>query len=146
MSSLELYREKERSSEAVREMSDIVGRIVSLLRFEATDVYEICRKAFEGAQILDYGKFTAIESGDFPKQWKNACADLRADDESKRLFEQVGRILGSYDLESQLERLSHIQSELSERAKLLRDKAESTRKLYTTLGAMLGLGISIVII
>ena len=146
MFSLELHREKQRQAEAVRDLADVVSRIISLLRFEATDVFQICQNAFNNAEIMDFTEFRLIDGGEFPIRWKKACQGLSTDSESKRLFEAVGGILGTCDLRSQTERLSQIHTDLTEHSKSLREKADGTKKLYTTIGALLGLGIAIVII
>ena len=146
MSAHELHTEKVRTSSAARELSEVIGKIVSLLRFEASDVYEICRKSFEGTGILDYSEFESIDGGDFPLRWLTACQNIDIDDESRRIFEAVGRVLGSCDLNTQTDRLSRLQAELSDHAKDLREKADSTKKLYTTLGAAFGIALSIIII
>ena len=146
MSAIELHSERVQSAEAVRELAEITANIVSLLRFEAADVYVICREAFRGARVLDYSLFSEIDSGDFPKRWLEACESLHLDKEALELFKSVGRVLGSCDIESQIERIERIRAELSARAKKLRERADSTKKMYSVLGALLGLGISIVII
>lgn len=146
MSSLELHREKQVAAEAVKELGEAVGRMTALMRSESADVFEICRRAFDRQTSLDMRGFKNIERGDFPKQWYDACYVLDVDDEAKKLFEEIGSFLGSYDLESQIHRLERIHHELSERARAMREKADSTRRLYTTLGAALGLTITIIIL
>ncbi len=146
MSSYEVYSERLRSAEKVRELADSVYRMISLLRFEAADVYEICRSAFNGSEFVDFSEFKGIDSGDFTEKWHNACLNLRADKDAVRIFERVGRILGSCDCESQTAMLAGISSELSERAKSLKSSAERSKRLYITFGAAIGIGISIIII
>ena len=146
MSAHELHSERVRAAEAARELSEVIGRMVSLLRFESSDVYEICRSAFDGAKILNYSEFTSISQGDFPVLWQNACLSLKVDDETRRIFSLAGSVLGCFDLQSQTERLMQLQEELHTHAESLKKKAENERKLYVTLGAAFGITVSIIII
>lgn len=142
MASLELYRRKERFAETTEELSDIVGRMIALLRFENADVYSICQEVFSDK----YPKFSSITAGDFPTLWKSACQSLGVDTETTRLFALVGDTLGTSDTQSQIEQLQIIRDDMRAHAKSLKERSAETKKLYTTLGALLGLAASIIII
>lgn len=146
LAALELHRRKERSAAVSWELSDKIAEIMAALRFEAADVYELCQRVFAGDSFSDYSAFRAIDSGDFPKKWQAACATLRTDTRSEAAFLRVGKILGSCDLQSQTELLGAVMTELREHAKAERMRAEASKKLYTTLGALLGAAVSIMII
>lgn len=146
MSSNELHAEREREAESVRELSEAVGKMITLLRFEAADVYELCGRAFEDLELLDYSDFRQIDSGDFPELWNKACQKLKTDAEALKIFESVGKVIGASDIESQTERLCQIQRELSERGKELKKKSDESKKLYRTIGALSGVAISLMII
>lgn len=142
--SYEMYGERIRIADSVNELAEVTAVIISLLRYEAADVYTVCREAFDGAVLSDYSAFKAIQSGDFPREWSRACKNLKSEPEAAKLFERIGRVLGSCDLESQIERLLDIRSELCSRAEYLKSKNESVKKLYTALGALSGIAISII--
>ena len=146
MSSFELCAKRLKSARAVAELAEAVERITALLRFESADVYEICRRAFEGFEAVDLTAFSKIESGDFGAQWEKACEALEADAEAKRLFARVGRVLGTCDAESQEAVLSGISRELYERSRAMKDSAEKSKRLYLTFGAAAGLGISVIVL
>lgn len=146
MTSLELYRLKLRDADYIKELSEVAARAVSLLRFEALDVYGVCARAFEGVELIDPKEFKSITEGDFPKMWRSACESLETDPQAAKIFASIGSVLGSCDIESQTERLELIKSELYERQRAARQKAESEKKLYAALGAFSGIGISIMII
>ena len=144
MSSYELYAGSLKKSQTARELAETVDRIIMMLRYGAADVYEICRSAFSDSE--EFKAFRSINGGDFGAQWKAACDSIDADDDSKRLFERVGRILGTSDAESQAAVLGGVSKELYEHAKELKERAERSKRLYLTFGAAIGLGISIMII
>lgn len=139
--SLEMYRGKVRLADTASELSETVGRMLTLLRFEGADVYTICREAF----TEEYPAFRAI-SNDFPVRWESVCNTLTADTETKRLMMLAGETLGASDTESQIERLTLIRDDLRAHAKELHKKAAESKRLYTTLGAAAGLAAVIFMI
>lgn len=142
LASLELQREKERLADTSEELSEIISRMISMLRFESADVFAICHEVFDEKNSV----FREISAGDFPTIWKFACETLIADSETVRIFKTVGETLGVSDALSQIERLSILRDDLHEHAKELKHKAMETKKLYTTLGALSGLAAAIIII
>lgn len=140
--SLELQREKERLADTAQELSEIIGRMISMLRFESADVFAICHEVFDNK----YPAFRGIFAGDFPTLWKSACKTLTADAETVRIFALVGDTLGTSDTLSQTEHLTILRDDLHQHAKELKRKAADTKKLYTTLGALSGLTAVIMII
>lgn len=142
LASLELQREKERLADTSEELSEIIGRMISMLRFESADVFAICHEVFDDK----YPVYRDISAGDFHTLWKSACKTLKADAETVRIFSIVGETLGTSDTLSQTERLSILRDDLHEHAKELKRKASETKKLYTTLGALSGLAAVIMII
>lgn len=146
LSATELHRQKTKEAEAARELCVVIGRAETLIHFEAADVFTVCEKVFEGVEAVDVAAFKSIRSGDFKSEWQAACDTLDVDAESKRIFRAVGQVMGSCDIESQTKRLSELRSELSEHAKNLSEKAESTKKLYASLGALLGAAVSVIFI
>ena len=142
MMSLELHHCKERIADTAGELSDVISRMISLLRFENADVYTLCRECFTD----DYMQFRSITSGDFHKLWLDSCQHISADAESKRLLALVGETLGTSDTQSQIERLKVICNDMQDHTKSLKRKVAEQKKLYTTLGALSGLAVSIMII
>lgn len=146
LAAIELHRQKARSAAVSWELSDKISEIIAALRFEAADVFELCQRVFDGESICDYSAFRAIDSGDFPVRWQSACQTLKTDSRSAAMFSRVGKILGSSDLQSQIELLEALMLELREHAKEERLRVEASKKLYTTLGALLGAAVSIMMI
>lgn len=146
LAALELYRQKARSAAASADLADRIGEIIAALRFESADVFELCRRVFTEDSVLDYSAFRAIDSGDFQKRWQQACGTLPLDISSAAAFLRIGRILGTCDLQSQTELLGAVMLDLREHSKVLRGRAEASKRLYTTLGALLGAAVSIMII
>lgn len=143
MMSLELHHCKERIADTAGELSDVISRMISLLRFENADVYTLCRECFTD----DYMQFRSITSGDFHKMWLDACnCCMSADTETKRMLINVGETLGTSDTQSQIERLKVICNDMQDHTKSLKWKVAEQKKLYTTLGALSGLAVSIMII
>lgn len=144
--SLELYRQRLLKAEIAKDLADKIAEITALLRFESADVYELCQTVFSGRQPCDYSAFVKITSGNFPALWENACKSLPTDARSAALFLRAGKILGSCDSESQIKLLAALHNELREHSKAIYDRAEGLKKLYTTLGALLGAAVSIMMI
>ena len=143
MASAELYRDKLKEAESPKLLADAVSRISSRLRFSSDDVFSLAQSAFPDAGISGSEAFLKISSGNFSERWKAACCGLSADEASKRLFSELGEILGTSDAQSQTDRLGVIEAGLRERHAYLVRKAESTKRLYTALGALSGIGIAI---
>lgn len=142
MTSFELLRRKERVAETAGELSDIIGKMISLMRFESADVYTLCRECFTDG----YPQFQAITDGNFHQLWLISCQSISADAETMRLFKLVGEILGTSDTQSQTDRLQVIRDDLRDHAKSLKQRNAGQKKLYTTLGALSGLAVTILII
>ena len=112
MASAELYRDKLREAESPKLLADAVSRISSRLRFSSDDVFSLAQSAFPDAVISGAEAFLKITSGDFSERWKAACGGLSADEASKRLFSELGEILGTSDAQSQADRLGVIEAGL----------------------------------
>ncbi len=146
LSASELNRQKLAEADAVRELCGVISRIEAMVRFEAADVYTICRRAFDGVKSADCGTFKEIDGGDFSEKWQSACDALNIDGEAKKIFREAGYVMGSCDAITQSERLSELKSALSERASTLSKRADETKKLRLTLGALLGAAVSVIFI
>ncbi|MEG1849941.1 MAG: stage III sporulation protein AB [Oscillospiraceae bacterium] len=84
----------------------------------------------------------------FLQAWENAVrnseAALNRDD--RTVLAQIGAFLGMSDLETQDSQLSLLAEQLAARLAAARDKTESSAKLSSTLGALLGLALAVLII
>ena len=141
MISNELHRRKVRLADTVADLAEAISRMITMLRFEAADVYTLCREAFTDS----FPAFRGISS-DFPSQWQGACKTIQADSETERLILLAGETIGASDALSQCERLTLIRDDLRSHAESLKQKAMESKKLYTTLGAAAGFAAAIIMI
>ena len=82
----------------------------------------------------------------FPELWAKACESEFSDPETKRFALTAGEILGSSDAWSQAERLRILQEDIRLHAESMRQKYDSEKRIYKTVGAFSGLALSIMII
>lgn len=140
--SVELCRRKERLSDSARDLSDCVGKAISMLGFLRSDVYKISKEAFGAC----FKSFDFDKTAPFPELWAKACESEFSDPETKRLALTAGEILGSSDAWSQAERLRILQEDIRLHAESMRQKYDSEKRIYKTVGAFSGLALSIMII
>lgn len=85
---------------------------------------------------------------DFPTAFKTNIenSSLELDVEDKRIFKNLGDLLGATDLNGQLHGIGYIETLLSEQLNIAKLKYQGQGKIYRTLGVLSGLAIGIILI
>ena len=137
----ELHRKKESLASLTYDLADCFSALITRISFGCEDVFS----AVNAALGEKFSEFT-LSGGDFPTLWETACRKTFNDPETLRLCLSAGGILGTSDADSQSERLKIIRDGIIKRADVLKEKSDGSKKLYVTLGAALGLAVSIMVI
>ncbi len=127
------------------ELIESLERMSAGMRFRSYDVYQLCEASFEGCEELS--AFKNI-TGCFKTSWEEACsfAIKGIDQNTYSQLLSIGDFLGEYDLESQLQKLDYIASDI--RKRLDKAEAEQThkKKLYYSVGLFIGMMICLILI
>lgn len=142
----------------MRELEAAIAMIEELslqIRYRALPVYELAN-ALESSKGLEPLRFIGKlcqhieEERDFSVAWSNAirsCKDQSSlkDDDIKILI-SVGNELGKSDIDGQISTLSLYRDMLSRSLASAIDEKHSKGKMYRNLGALIGVGIAIILI
>jgi stage III sporulation protein AB len=130
----------------LREIRYMLDEFIMLIRFKGATVREIIDTAVADSRLadlifLDIVSKAYTEDKSFSDCWENAAADFRQNGLTPsdiKLIENIGKNLGTTDIEGQLASLSLYQSEAE--AAFIAAEAETAKKakLYTSLGVLAG--------
>lgn len=134
--SRELYRKKERIYLETEEAAETVSKIISELGYTRDDVYTVSKEA-AGFELRGIS---------FPGEWEAECKKRYVGEDGLKIMQKAGNILGSADLDSQLERLRLLRDEALRTASEKKARLDSEKRLYLTLGLSLGAAIGIMMI
>lgn len=83
----------------------------------------------------------------FPQRWRQAVRRHPGElhQEEQNLVEQIGDILGAYDLQAQLEQLRCLSHQMGQVIQNLQEEEERNRKLCTSLGPLAGIALAILL-
>ncbi len=142
----ELYKSEHKKLKFVKELYTVTEEIIGLLRFQYADVYQICEQCFKSRKIA-FNEFCKIKAN-FTLEWQKACKSClnTADSEASKLFEEIGTVLGNYDLQTQISRLEYILQSLKDIHKAKEVELGNKRKIYYTFGICSGVIICLFII
>ena len=129
-------------------MIEIVDDIVSYIDFYQEDVFSICEKVFDNRKTNEFIYFKNINNGDFNVKWLNATDKINkiADPKAIEAFKRVGKILGSYKKEVQIEKLKSISSDLKELYDIKIGSYNANKKIIDSLSLGIGFIISLIFI
>ena len=142
------YRREEAS---LRQLMRMLRFMQRELRFRLTPLPELCRQAAgEGRgqtrAVMQY-LAAALEAQEQPEAYGCMRSALRRADglsgRVKRLFLQLGRSLGRFDLDGQLEGLEDVLNACREQLDQLQENRASRLKSYQTLGLCAGAALAI---
>ncbi len=143
MCSNEIYRRRQREVIATNRMANAVDEIISLISYGNYDVYTICSRIYECMGIVNDAVFSAY--GDFKEQWSSAINNIQ-ESESKTIFNEVGDIIGAYDSNTQISKLTYIRDVLRKNYDSQNVILSKNRRIYYTMGCFLGLMLVIIVI
>lgn len=136
----------------VIELSKLKNALVmfeSKLKF----TYEPLKNIFEEISNVIYKNennvfsITAKEERNIYKAWCNGIDNtLFLNNEDKEVIKMMGKMLGKTDIEGQLSEISLGLELLNKQIKDAENEKNKNCKLYKTMGVILGLGISIILI
>lgn len=145
MLSDEKVKSGKRQIKIYHELIEALEKMTANLRFRSYDVYQLCEASFEsGGELEDFKNIT----GCFETEWQCACeASLHGIDQNTyNQFASIGSFLGEYDLESQLNKLEHISSDICKRLEDRENELSQKKKIYYSLGLFGGMMICLMLV
>lgn len=145
MLSNEKVKSGKRQIKIYRELIEALEKMTANLRFRSYDVYQLCEASFEnGGELEGFKNIT----GCFEAEWQCACeASLHSIDQNTyNQFASIGSFLGEYDLESQLNKLEHISSDICKRLEDRENELSQKKKIYYSLGLFGGMMICLMLV
>ncbi len=132
--------------EVIKELYCIVGDIIVCVDYLSLDVFDICKRVFAGDKLGKYNAFTEISEGDFKKRWIDTCDKslIGISSYDRKLFSEIGNVLGTCDSGSQIKKLSYIEKELEKSYAEKISKLRKNKKLYQIIGLSLGAVVCLV--
>lgn len=130
---------------SARELCRIVSDMISMVKFQSYDVFQICEICFKDGKACDYNPFLKI-NGCFRDEWIKACSESlsECDDRVKEQFCEIGDFLGMLDAESQTFRLTAILSEINLRRTEIEFGLDKKRRIYLCMGMFTGIMICLI--
>lgn len=129
-----------------KELAEAIDEISALIRFQSMDVYGICETVFAKSKkhLPDFSQI----NGNFSEGWAKSCRKniLPVSMRASELFESAGSFLGQYDAETQLKRLSCIESELMAEHDRLSQRLSERKKLYYCVSGFAGMMLCLILL
>ncbi len=145
MTSYEKVKSSKMRIEIYRELIEALEKMTANLRFRSYDVYQLCEASFEsGGELEGFKNIT----GCFEPEWRHACETCLCsiDQSTYNQFLSIGSFLGEYDLESQLNKLEHISSDIRKHLEASASELSQKKKIYYSLGLFGGMMICLMFI
>ena len=136
----------------LKKINFLIDEIIILLRYKASTVYEITDCLANNERFADFYFLRNIyvnSSISFQQNWNNAVksqppSNLKAND--LEILADIGKNLGTSDMEGQLSMLSLQRAELENIISAAEMDCEKKSKLYRSLGVLAGAFISVMLI
>lgn len=137
---------------ALKKINYLIDEIMTLLRYKASTVYEIINHLIKNERFSDFSflrNIAADSATSFQLDWCNSLEEnpplnLKKDDLT--ILADIGRNLGTSDIEGQLSTLNLQQNELKKLISSAEADCERKTKLYRSLGVLVGAFISVMLI
>ena len=136
----------------LKKINFLIDEIIILLRYKASTVYEIteCLKSSERFADFEFlSNITSDENISFQQKWSNAInanPPLNLKESDLEILADIGKKLGTSDMEGQLSMLNLQRSELETLISSAEAECEKKTKLYRSLGVLAGAFISVMLI
>ena len=136
----------------LKKINFLIDEIIIHLRYKASTVYEITDCLARNERFSDFNFLNRITSDNnipFQQNWSNAIkaqppSSLRASD--LEILADIGKNLGTSDIEGQLSMLSLQRAELETLIASAEKECEKKSKLYRSFGVLAGAFISVMLI
>ena len=137
---------------SLKKINYLIDEIIILLRYKAATVYEIIGHLIKNDRFSDFsfiGNIAVDGATSFQFDWCNSLEanpplNLKKDD--LIILADIGRNLGTSDIEGQLSTLNLQQNELKKLISSAEADCERKSKLYRSLGVLVGAFISVMLI
>ncbi len=136
----------------LKKINFLIDEIIVLLRYKSSTVYEITDFLVRNERFADFrflSNITVNENASFQQNWSNAIkttppSNLKESD--LEILADIGKKLGTSDMEGQLSMLSLQRAELETLISSVEAECERKSKLYRSLGVLAGAFISVMLI
>lgn len=139
--------------EILKQYQIMLKRIKLYLSYENLQTYQIIKKLSDSQDFLKLiflkGIYQKLEKEkNFPHIWKEEInnSQINLPDGDKILILSLGDILGSYELNSQIESIELQEKLLEEKISEAQEKFLQLGKLYRSLGVLFGIACGILIL
>lgn len=136
----------------LKKINYLIDEIIVLLRFKGATVYEITECLAGNERFFDFSFLKSIsvnENASFQQSW---CRALEANpvfgfkSTDLEILSDIGKKLGTSDIEGQLSMLNLQRTELEMLISSVESDCEKKSKLYRSLGVLAGAFISVMLI
>lgn len=137
---------------ALKKINYLIDEIIILLRFKASTVYEIIDHMKKDEFFSDFeflGNITSDSVTSFQLDWCNSIEvnpPLNLKSEDLQILVDIGKNLGTSDIEGQISTLNLQRNELKLLISSAEADCEKKSKLYRSLGVLVGAFISVMLI
>lgn len=141
--------EKLKRTENIRRMLDDIS---TLIRFQALTVYEIVENlsknsTYSNLEFITYVKSSIRVDKPFYEIWQEAIyKDKMLSEKERHLLENLGNSLGSSDIDGQISSIDLYKNNAEILMNSARDEYVKKSRLYNSLGVLVGVFISIMLI
>lgn len=136
----------------LKKINFLIDEIIILLRFKASTVYEITEYLVKNGRFSDFdflGCITPDKDVSFQQNWHNAIEanpPMSLNRNDLEILADIGKNLGTSDMEGQISMLSLQRAELETLISYAEADCEKKSKLYRSLGVLAGAFISVMLI
>lgn len=136
----------------LKKINFLIDEIIILLRYKASTVYEITDCLVRNERFAAFSflsNISADENISFQQNWSNAIKEvppLNLKESDLEILSDIGKNLGTSDIEGQLSMLSLQRAELEALISSAEAECERKSKLYRSLGVLAGAFISVMLI
>ncbi len=136
----------------LKKINFLIDEIIILLRFKASTVYEITEYLVKNERFSDFDFLYCItddENTSFQQNWHNAIKarpPMNLKENDLEILADIGKNLGTSDMEGQISMLSLQRAELEMQISSAEADCQRKSKLYRSLGVLAGAFISVMLI
>lgn len=132
---------------------NLVMELLSQLEYTLRPAEELVRELAREERFSDlpylrtFSEAKSAEFLPFPQQWRQAVRAYPGElhQEEQNMVEQIGDVLGAYDLQAQLEQLRCLAHQMGQVIQKLQEQEEQNRTLCTSLGPLAGIALAILL-
>lgn len=133
----------------------LIDKIQTFIRYNHTPTNQIINELYNDENLkylvyIEKCNKTLNKTNDFPKAWKNSIeqskSELNIDVKDINILKSIGDVLGSVDVEGQLNDFKLKENLIKQNLKEAVSIKNNYSKMYRSLGILCGVGIAIILV